>query len=150
MFIFCCCWAGLYKVFNKKTSDLTPQANSSSRNRLTVLEAHLSKPVVSTNLHFILGNQTKQCELRCADDPVLCPGACFPLGSRQSWGPRLSERQTHRASRTEGPRVRLPPLLHRTPANLPGAVWLANADLLLVPCTWHRCHTPPRRFKALA
>lgn len=46
------CWAGLYRVFNK-TLDLTPHANSSSRNRLTVLEAHLSKPVVSTSLHFI-------------------------------------------------------------------------------------------------
>lgn len=35
--------AGMYEVFNKKASDLTAQATSSPRKRLTVLAAHLVK-----------------------------------------------------------------------------------------------------------
>lgn len=144
------------KCSNKKASNSTIQATSSPRNRLTTLGTHLACCAHGTILH--LGDQTEQHEL-CYADLVLWQGTCFPFGSRQSQGPRLSEAtQNGRlkgAHSMEASQVKFSSLLCHPPSILPGAVWSTNEeDLLPLPvpskgCSCHHCHIPPQRFKVL-
>lgn len=92
------------KCSNKKASDSTIQATSSTRNRLTTWGTHLACCAHGPIPH--LGDQTKEHDL-CYADLVLWPGTCFPLGFRQSQGPRLSEATQN--GRLTGPTAWRPP-----------------------------------------